>query len=128
MLFNRTAVLLALASSLAHAATAVDGSSPDKPAMNPAYNTKQLASNLQAHVTSRPSTKHSWNDGYIPKSCKNIAIKHKLDPNDFTVFDVTYDDCAQPWTMCHHKGTNFSESDMIEGFGSMPVHVRSYIR
>lgn len=124
---NYVAALLA-AASLGVAAPTDTSSGPDKPAMAPPYNTKKFAANLQATVKPRASTKHSWNDNYIPQSCKKIATKFKLDPNDFSVFDVKYDDCAEPWTMCRHKDAKFTEKDIVDNFGSMPVHVRSYIR
>jgi hypothetical protein len=30
--------------------------------------------------------------------------------------------------MCRHKDTHASEIDMIDIFGRMPVHTRSYVR
>lgn len=101
---------------------------PDKPAMDPPFDRQKLSNNLKANLQPTHSTKEYWSPEWIPEGCKNTAKSLNLDPNDFYVFNVKYDDCSEPWTFCRHKDYSQSDDDMIDNFGRMPVHVRSYIR
>ncbi|KAK0633934.1 hypothetical protein B0T14DRAFT_409312, partial [Immersiella caudata] len=45
-------------------------------------------------------------------------------PEDFTVYDVFYGDCAAPWTFCYHK--DVERLDAIQNFGRTPVRMRQW--
>lgn len=113
--------VLALA-SLAIAAT------PSKPAMSPAIDRGKFETNLRNSLHPTHSTRDYWGAGWIPQSCKDIATGHGLNPNDFTIFNVHYDDCHEGWTFCRHKNAGASEIDMIDIFGRVPVRMRSFVR
>ncbi|TQV92290.1 hypothetical protein V2A60_006978 [Cordyceps javanica] len=101
---------------------------PDKPEMNPAFDYGRFEAGLRDNLHPTHSSWDYWGPGWIPQSCKDIATSHGLNPNDFTIFNVHYDDCQEGWTFCRHKDSGASEIDMIDIFGRAPVHMRSFIR
>lgn len=113
-------------SILALAALAAAG--PDKPAMNPGLNRNGLKQGLLDNLHPMHSTWEYWEKGWLPQSCRDIAKDHGLNPADFTVFNVHYDDCSAAWTFCRHKDSGADEISMIDIFGRMPVTMRGFIR
>ena len=115
-------------------AVAVGGASlalagnPDKPEISPAFDRGRFETDLRNNLHPTQSTWDYWGEGWIPQGCKDIATSHGLNPFDFTIFNVHYTDCSEPWLFCRHKDAGASEIDMIDMFGRMPVHMRSYIR
>lgn len=120
--------LLLVAGGLSLASAGASETSPDKPAMSPPYPDETLNQGIQANVKAEKATTHPWNDAYLPQACVKTAQRYNLSADDFSAFDVKYDDCDQPWTFCHHSAAKFNSSDMVTAFGSMPVRMRSYIR
>ncbi|KAF7563681.1 hypothetical protein G7046_g467 [Stylonectria norvegica] len=113
---------IAVGASLAFAA------SPDKPEVSPSIPRDKMETDLRNNLHPTQSTWDYWGAGWIPQGCKDIANQHGLSLNDFTTFNVHYTDCSEPWIMCRHKNAGASELDMIDIFGRLPVHMRSYIR
>ncbi|KAK2592709.1 hypothetical protein QQS21_009584 [Conoideocrella luteorostrata] len=101
---------------------------PSKPEMSPVFPRDLLEANLLINLPATNSTWDYWGQGWIPQGCWDIATSHGLDPNDFTVLNVHYKDCPEIWTFCRHKDSSTSEVQMMDIFGRMPVHMRSYIR
>lgn len=101
---------------------------PSKPEMNPAYDHGRMENDLRNNLHPTHSTWDYWGPGWIPQSCKDVATGHGLNPNDFTIFNVHYDDCQEGWTFCRHKDAGASEIDMIDIFGRTPVKMRSFVR
>ena len=107
----------------------VHADSPTKPTLsNPGLDLNRMKNDLLNNLHPTHSVWDYWGAGWIPQACKDFAVGHKLNPSDFTIFNVHYDDCSEPWIMCRHKDTHASEIDMIDIFGRMPVHTRSYVR
>ncbi|KAM7211034.1 hypothetical protein V8F06_013582 [Rhypophila decipiens] len=101
---------------------------PSKPNINPAFNRGRIETDLRNNLRPHQSNWDYWGAGWIPQGCRDIAGWKNLNPNDFTVFNVHYDDCGEAWTFCRHKNAGASEIDMIDIFGRLPVRMRSYIR
>lgn len=120
MLLKSTAIL-AGAATLALAG-------PDKPAMNPGIDRGRFENDLLNNLHPTHANWDFWGEGWIPKGCKDIALDHGLSPNDFTVFNVHYDDCDTPWIFCRHKNAGADIINMIDMFGRTPVHMRQYVR
>jgi hypothetical protein len=99
-----------------------------KPEMKPVIPRDQFEADLLDNLPPTPATRDYWGAGWIPQSCKDIANGHNMSQSDFTTFNVHYQDCGEPWVFCRHKQAAVSEADMIDIFGRMPVHMRSYIR
>ncbi|KAM7199793.1 hypothetical protein V8F20_005663 [Naviculisporaceae sp. PSN 640] len=114
------------------AATALLGvasaQNPSKNNISPAFNFGRMETDFRNNMHPTQSTRDYWGDGWIPEGCRNIANWKGLNPNDFIVFNVHYNDCSEPWSFCRHKNAGASEIDMIDMFGRLPVRMRSYIR
>ena len=102
--------------------------SPSKPEISPAIPRGTMETDLRNNLHPTQSTWDYWGSGWIPQGCKDLANQYKLNPSDFTIFNVHYTDCGEAWVMCRHKNAGASEIDMIDIFGRLPVHMRSYIR
>lgn len=117
----------ASAATIAGATLALAGN-PDKPEMSPGFDYGRFEGALRDNLHPTHSNWDYWGPGWIPEGCKSIAQGHGLNPNDFTIFNVHYDDCQEGWTFCRHKDAGASEIDMIDMFGRAPVHMRQFIR
>lgn len=94
---------------------------------NPEFDWKQFVSpvngnpGLNAVLPTPAATYVNWTDpSLIPAKCKdtisntNNFFHYTLDPIDFQVFDVKYDDCnLGSWTFCRHPNATFTQNDMI---------------
>lgn len=114
-------------------ATALLGASlvladPSKPEVQPSIPRDRMETDLRNNLHPTQSTWDYWGSGWIPQGCRDIANKYNLNPRDFTIFNVHYTDCSEPWIMCRHRNAGASEIDMIDIFGRLPVRMRSYIR
>ncbi|KAL4786972.1 hypothetical protein BJX76DRAFT_319673 [Aspergillus varians] len=69
-----------------------------------------------------------WDDDLIPADCKSIAESEDLNPADFEVYDIFYDDCADGWSFCRHKNSSNDLEVLVNTFGRVPVRMRSWIR
>ena len=74
------------------------------------------------------ATVHPWNNGSIPFDCKSIVLKRNLSAADFETFDIHYDDCSIPWTVCKQKQGPGSLDNLVHNFGRVPVRARSWVR
>ncbi|KAK3318838.1 hypothetical protein B0H66DRAFT_251066 [Apodospora peruviana] len=121
MIFSKPTVAAALAFFGA-------ASAQNKPLINPAFPGSRMETDLRNNLKPTHSTWDYWGAGWIPQGCRDIATSHNLNPADFTVFNVHYDDCSEPWSFCRHKRAGASEIDMIDIFGRLPVRSRSFVR
>lgn len=87
-----TSALLATV-TLSYLAYAQDGKL-DKPPLHD--NLDYLKQGLMDHLPLTHNTNEQWN-GFIPEACQQMAQEAKLDPNDVTAWNVTYDDVSPPW-------------------------------
>lgn len=69
-----------------------------------------------------------WDAGWIPEDCKTITEGAELNPMDVISFNIHYDDCEDPWVMCRHKDSPIDEQTIVDTFGKLPVHFRSFVR
>ncbi|KAL2868793.1 uncharacterized protein BJX67DRAFT_349204 [Aspergillus lucknowensis] len=98
----------------------------DKPAL-----TSNLDYLLEGNTDNLPSVGHSvasWEAGWIPQDCKDLGEGEDLAATDFEVYEVTYDDCADPWLVCRHKEAPNDISAIAETFGRVPVKIRDWVR
>lgn len=64
----------------------------------------------------------------LPKQCKKLAAQENLDPYNMTVYDVLYEDCPQPWVICHHHLSQNRIESIADNFGRVPIGLRNFIR
>lgn len=127
--------------------------SPSVPIMEPPFEWDPEMNRLLAQSTTpTPSSSTSdWSSLRMPRGCKFIATEYGLNPADFEVFNVTYNDCEEPWTFCRHKNAPAKRLDMIDvrkipsaqppsdelllnnanalqQFSRVPVHMRQYVQ
>ncbi|KAL3462369.1 hypothetical protein BJX64DRAFT_141726 [Aspergillus heterothallicus] len=99
----------------------------DKPAL-----TDNLDYLLDGNVANLPSNGGpywgKWETGLMPADCKSIAESQGLDPTDFEVWDIFYDDCQDGWSFCRHKDSSDSFETLVDTFGRIPVRMRSWVR
>ncbi|OJJ07852.1 hypothetical protein ASPVEDRAFT_66052 [Aspergillus versicolor CBS 583.65] len=120
--------MLTKSAFLAAALAAIPASAAlDKPALTPDLdylldgNTANLPQNGGAHWG-------KWEDGLMPEDCKSIAEGQDLNPADFEVYDVFYDDCQDAWSFCRHKDSPEDLETLVNTFGRVPVRMRSWVR
>ncbi|KAK5999218.1 Conidiation-specific protein 13 [Cladobotryum mycophilum] len=118
---SNAAKLLAAAVLVGESAAALN-----KPLINPPI--PSMDNGLFQYLKPTHSTHDAWEWGWIPDICRDRANAEKLNPYDVEVFNVHYDDCSQPWIMCRHHNAPMSQSQMIDLFGRMPVHMRQWVR
>ncbi|KAL2871414.1 uncharacterized protein BJX67DRAFT_377189 [Aspergillus lucknowensis] len=99
----------------------------DKPAL-----TSNLDYLLEGNVNNLPSNGGpywgKWEAGLMPADCKSIAEDQGLNPTDFEVWDIFFNDCQDGWSFCRHKDSADSFETLVDTFGRMPVRMRSWVR
>lgn len=98
----------------------------DKPLISPPI--PALDDGLFKNLKPTQSTNDQWEWGWIPDRCRDEANAHNLSPYDIEVFNVHYTDCSDAWVMCRHHKAEVSQAQMIDVFGRLPVHMRSWVR
>lgn len=98
----------------------------DKPLISPPI--PSLDDGLFKNLKPTQSTHDQWEWGWIPDRCRDEANAHNLSPYDIEVFNVHYTDCSDAWIMCRHHKAEVSQDQMIDVFGRLPVHMRSWVR
>ncbi|KAL5043456.1 hypothetical protein BDW71DRAFT_188118 [Aspergillus fruticulosus] len=118
---------LLLAAALAAVSPARADGTLSKPAL-----TDNLDYLLDGNVASLPSNGGpywgKWEDGLMPADCKSIAEDQGLNPTDFEVWDIFFDDCQDGWSFCRHKDSADSFETLVDTFGRVPVRMRSWVR
>ncbi|KAK2758796.1 hypothetical protein FQN54_003488 [Arachnomyces sp. PD_36] len=123
-------------STLASAASALSLASLaaaqlDKPIIEPEFPDGGLGSldqGLEDNLAVPGNTWDLWDAGWIPEDCKTLAEAAEFNPLDIISFNIQYDDCEDPWVMCRHKDSEFDEQAIVDTFGKLPVHFRSFVR
>ncbi|KAL4776969.1 hypothetical protein BDW60DRAFT_175171 [Aspergillus nidulans var. acristatus] len=98
----------------------------DKPALTP-----DLDYLLEGNANSLPTVNSqiaAWPSGYIPKDCQDLGSGEGYNASEFEVYEVTYDDCADPWLFCRHKDVEVDIATAAETFSKLPVKVRDWVR
>ncbi|KAL2829044.1 hypothetical protein BJY01DRAFT_228166 [Aspergillus pseudoustus] len=98
----------------------------DKPAL-----TSNLDYLLDGNTAALPTTAHSiaiWSAGWIPQDCKDLGEGEDLSATDFEVYQITYEDCGDPWLVCRHKEAPNDIFAIAETFGRVPVSIRDWVR
>ncbi|RDW70674.1 uncharacterized protein DSM5745_08185 [Aspergillus mulundensis] len=98
----------------------------DKPAL-----TSNLDYLLEGNANNLPTVNRQiaiWASGYIPKDCQDLGAGEGYDASEFEVYEVTYDDCADPWLFCRHKDVETTIETAAETFSKLPVKVRDWVR
>ncbi|KAL8703216.1 MAG: hypothetical protein Q9201_003602 [Fulgogasparrea decipioides] len=98
----------------------------DKPPLAP--NLDYLADGLMNNFPSAGHSIKQWDQGWIPKDCKNEAEEAGHSAADVSTYEVSYEDCNTAWVMCYHKDAGQSFDDFVELFGRVPVAARQYVR
>jgi len=87
-----------LAQVLALTGAATLAMAQSHPNIQPPINWDQIESGLTANLHSTASTKEYWGAGWIPQACKDIASQKGLNPQDFTVFNIRFNDVSNQVT------------------------------
>ncbi|KAL6237117.1 hypothetical protein BDW75DRAFT_238578 [Aspergillus navahoensis] len=98
----------------------------DKPAL-----TSNLDYLLDGNANSLPTVNSQiavWASGYIPKDCQDLGSDEGYDASEFEVYEVTYDDCGDPWLFCRHKDVKIDIATAAETFSKLPVKIRDWVR
>ncbi|KAL4791404.1 hypothetical protein BDV19DRAFT_370550 [Aspergillus venezuelensis] len=98
----------------------------EKPAL-----TSNLDYLLDGNANSLPAVTHQaslWPSGSIPQDCKDLGEGEGHSASDFEVYDVTFDDCADPWLFCRHKEVEVDIDTAAETFSKIPVAMRDWVR
>ncbi|CBF89557.1 hypothetical protein AN0402.2 [Aspergillus nidulans FGSC A4] len=98
----------------------------DKPAL-----TSDLDYLLEGNANNLPTVNSHiavWPSGYIPKDCQDLGSGEGYNASDFEVYEVTYDDCADPWLFCRHRDVEVDIATAAETFSKLPVKVRDWVR
>jgi hypothetical protein len=75
-----------------------------------------------------------WESGPFPEGCYNITsgqgnVAGSCDVREMDVYDIRYDDCAQPWTICRcPEAANEDINVLVTDLGQLPVRARDYVR
>jgi hypothetical protein len=104
---------LSLALSL-FATTALSANEINKPSIQPPFQESIMEPIMRQNMHPTQSRWEFWGEGWIPKVCKDFAVKKGLNPWDYEIFNVFYTDCSEPWIMCRHKQAPSSVIDMID--------------
>ncbi|KAL4999355.1 hypothetical protein BDV10DRAFT_57806 [Aspergillus recurvatus] len=98
----------------------------DKPALTP-----NLDYLLEGNANSLPTVNSQiavWASGYIPKDCQDLGSDEGYDASEFEVYEVTYDDCSDPWLFCRQKDVEVDITTAAETFSKLPVKIRDWVR
>ena len=69
----------------------------NKPTIQPNFDFGgRIETDLRNNLKPTHSVWDYWGAGWIPQACKDWANGHSLNPKDFTVFNVHYDDVSIP--------------------------------
>ncbi|KAK7991687.1 hypothetical protein PG988_000481 [Apiospora saccharicola] len=107
-----------LLSSLLGAAMGNHNQTVDKPEPKPViipYLTDGLSPALFKYLPHTWGDWKGWASGWIPKPCRDAAVKHGFNPWEMEVYSVKYTDCDEPWTICRHYKDDSSIAKMVEG-------------
>lgn len=58
-------------------------------------------------------------DGYVAPGCDLAEVE---------VYDIKYDDCEDPWTICRCPNGDRDVERLVTDLGQLPVAARSYVR
>lgn len=63
-----------------------------------------------------------WPEGRIPSTCYDLIIEPDLlggscDPERVEVYEVTYDDCEEPWVICRCQDADENLDQLVEDLG-----------
>ncbi|KAK3368426.1 hypothetical protein B0H63DRAFT_497720 [Podospora didyma] len=98
-----------------------------KLAIQPPFSEKDQNVDLQADLPTRPWRYETWPQFWIPKSCREEADVNKLNPTEFEVRDIWYEDCAAAWTVCRHGRAIESWDSILTTLGQVPVGMRQHV-
>lgn len=88
-----------------------------------------ITNKFYEHVPGVKYTVKEWEPDYYPAACiSESQSNNKCPVSDMKVYDVTYADCPQPWTMCRCSGAVVSKERLFEFFARVPVKARAEIR
>ncbi|KAM5344299.1 hypothetical protein ACJ41O_012836 [Fusarium nematophilum] len=77
-----------------------------------------------------------WDAGRIPQACWNVTQAKGEDDfvggscplSKLEVYNVTYDDCSDPWVFCRCSDANDNLETVVSDFGRLPVAARDNVR
>lgn len=99
---------------LARVSTAELSDPPTKPVITPEFHWSELEKNFVAALPQNNFRIDSMDHSWTTDACKSFAQVARLGVSDYRLFNVTYDDCPEPWVFCHHTGAMASLVDVIE--------------
>lgn len=87
-----------------------------------------LKEGLDRYLPPVNGTVYKWNSGWIPEDCKRHAEQRNISAAAFETFDIYYDDCSTPWTVCKQNNSQQSLYNLVQNFGRVPARARSWVR
>ena len=87
-----------------------------------------LKEGLDKNLPPVNSTVLRWTSEWIPEDCKRHAEQRNISAANIEIFDIYYDDCSTPWTVCKDKNGSQSLENLVHNFGRVPVKARSWVR
>ncbi|KAI3327337.1 hypothetical protein HD806DRAFT_550857 [Xylariaceae sp. AK1471] len=103
---------------------------PNMTGVIPSWDMKNtISTHIGQHLPGQKSFDiNYWDDDWIPSDCASYTKPEGYSAADFEAFNVTYNDCADPWIMCRHKNSTTSAHTMADMFGHIPLGMREYNR
>ncbi|KAK3369505.1 hypothetical protein B0T24DRAFT_722395 [Lasiosphaeria ovina] len=98
-----------------------------KPAVSPPFSEDAQDRDLRADLPTRQWRFKPWPTFWMPKYCREEAVINQLQPADFEVRDVWYEDCAAAWTICRHRGAKEPWGDILKTLSQVPVGMRQHV-
>lgn len=121
---------------IAHLLNRQDQSAPDQEA--PELFSNDIGLNIleDQGLSNFPKTNYNltlWDAGRIPESCYNITQEPGMvagicDLRQMDVYNVTYDDCSEPWVICRCSDADEDVDRLATDFGQLPVRARENVR
>ncbi|KAI1408249.1 hypothetical protein F5Y13DRAFT_112537 [Hypoxylon sp. FL1857] len=122
--------LLTVALATDNGTSAATDDEPDAlPAISPPYDFNgAIEPGLQEYLNPTSNLLVPLPGGMMPEYCMNEAQENGYGPTDIEAFEVYYEDCRVPWTMCRLKDSKIDACTMAEYFGKMPLGMREFNR
>ncbi|KAI9150328.1 Conidiation-specific protein 13 [Paramyrothecium foliicola] len=67
-----------------------------------------------------------WAPGWVPSTCFEHNWLSSLQAKDFVVYNITYDDCSEPFVLCRHKDSPASLGLIFTSISRIPARMRQW--
>lgn len=66
-----------------------------------------------------------WTNNKMPQACYYWGVERdKFNPREFTMYNVTFSDCSQPFVVCYHNKAQKTISQIATEISRIPIKIR----